>query len=474
MSHTWTLPRWIPAMLAGVVLAAAFVAYARTPRASAQGAATPSGVFQDATLTIVGTAEDGLDVPRDLAFHNMEGRTNELWTVNRATDGTVIWHGPMSENPRTVAQVDGFANHFMEEVSSIAFGADGDFATCQESRNTYNGRGRPNDFMGPTLWDGDPRIYATVNQPRPDATLLELAALVEGALCSPLDPDGPPRPKTNRRSGVDGVQQQLLGSHIDMLHQSPDCMGIEHHAGNGYWVTDGHNEHVVFYDFKIDHGPGGDDHSDGIVRRYPDAPFTRVPDVPGHMARDWASDWLYYADTGEGVVRRIDVTSGRVVSNLPPRNEPLAEFSAMGGVTVEEFAADFVQPAGIAVHATANLLLVGDHATGDLVALDLDTGAERGRLATGAEGLMGIEVDPEGRVWFVDGAGNHVVRIETDPAAWPSEPNEPPTAEPTAEPTEEPTAVPSTLTPEPTATPDPTATPEPTRWFAWLPHLLRR
>ena len=438
---------------------------------------TPAGVFAQADLTVMGTAEDGLDVPRDLAFANVAGREDELWTVNRATDGTVMWRDIGGPDATTTSLVDGFANHFMEEVSSIAFGADGNFATCQESRNTYNDRAKPNDFMGPTLWDSDPEIYAVVNRPRRGATLLEIAALVEGALCGSFDAtSGAKGGGATDASRVSGVQQQLLGSHIDMLHQSPECMGIEHHEGNAYWVTDGMNGHVVYYDFREDHGPGGNDHSDGWVRRYPDAPFTRVPDVPGHMVLDRETRWLYYADTGEGVVRRLDVDSGSVSTVLPPRNEPLAEFVAMGDVTVETFAEGFEQPAGLAIYAPAGLLLVGDHATGHIAALDLDTGLEQGRLVTDAEGLMGIEVDPEGTIWFVDGARDQLVRVDVDPDAWPEAP-EPTSEVPTVEPTEPPPSATPTATPlPPTATPTPTATPSPTPtpWRNWLPMLLRR
>jgi hypothetical protein len=449
----------------------------------------PAGVFADAAMTVMGTAEDGLEVPRDLAFHNQPGRTDELWTVNRSFDGTVMWEGIESPSPKVSRQIDGFANHFMEEVSSIAFGTEGNFATCQESRNTYNGRGRPNDFMGPTLWDSDPAIYAVVNQPRPDADLLEIAGIIEGALCKTFDPNADGTTGATRDID-DAIQpnrstQQLLGSHIDMLHQSPECMGIEHHEGNAYWVTDGKNGHVVYYDFRVDHGPGGDDHSDGWVRRYPDAPFTRVPDVPGHLVLDQETRWLYYADTGEGLVRRLDADSGQVDVVLPPRSEPLAEFVAMRGVTVETFASGLAQPSGIAIHPSAGLLLVGDHGTGEIVAYDLVTAAERGRLVTGVEGLMGITVDEEGTVWFVDGIGHQLVRVDVAPSAWPASPAQPtappgveptdpaPTPEPSATtaPTDVPTAT-ATSTPEPTATATPT--PEPTPWRTWLPMLLRR
>ena len=59
----------------------------------------------------------------------------------------------------------------MEEVSAIAFGDwheefDYQFATAQESRNTYNGQGDPNDFMGPALWPSSLSHFAEETRSR--------------------------------------------------------------------------------------------------------------------------------------------------------------------------------------------------------------------------------------------------------------------------------------------------------------------
>src|SRR5690606_29829533 len=106
-------------------------------------------------------------------------------------------------------RIDGYALHFMEEVSSISFGAknfDGDytFGTCQESANTYNDQYEANYFMGPALWSAHPDVFAMSN------------------------PYG-------------------LGAHLDMLHESPYCMGIAHEVDNVYWVFDGYNSRLVRY-----------------------------------------------------------------------------------------------------------------------------------------------------------------------------------------------------------------------------------
>lgn len=57
------------------------------------------------------------------------------------------------------------------------------------------------------------------------------------------------------------------GSHLDMLHESPYCQGIASETLNRFWVVDGNLGDIVMYDFKADHGPGNNDHADGVVHR---------------------------------------------------------------------------------------------------------------------------------------------------------------------------------------------------------------
>jgi len=101
---------------------------ARDEGTAAQAPVVPE--FGDPTeraLVVIGDQRDGLDAPRDLAFH--PGRPYELWTVNRNTDGTVIYFDPGTAAERVEDRKDSHRNHFMEEVSSIAFGDMGHFAT---------------------------------------------------------------------------------------------------------------------------------------------------------------------------------------------------------------------------------------------------------------------------------------------------------------------------------------------------------
>lgn len=319
------------------------------------------------SIAALASSADGLDRPRDLEFDPQ--MPENLWVFSQDNDGVVILFNAGTPEQETELFLDGFRDHFMEEVSSVSFGDNGDFGTCQETRNTYNNQAEPNDFMGPALWDSDLSVFAAVHQ----------------------DPAG-----------------ELLGSHIDMLHQSPLCMGIAHYRDNEYFVFDGLNGHVVYYDFQEDHGPGLDDHSDGIVYRFPEMELTRVPGVPGHMLYDETTNLLFVADTGGQRVLAYEVGSAVRGRDLVADNEPLADFAEFVDPEFEILVGEGLEePSGLAL--VENRLFVGDHATGEIIAFDINTGEELGRIDTLADGLMGIEVAPDGRLWFVDGETSEVL-----------------------------------------------------------------
>lgn len=341
---------------------------------TATAVAVPAfGADMEPEFTVVATSEEKLSNPTDLGFHP---RRDEVWVVNQATDAVVIVDAPGTEDQSSVRRKDAYANHFMEEVSSIAWGVgsedtDGEeaFGTCQESRNTYDGQGMPNNFMGPVLWPGDREIFAKANQ----------------------------------------NSNQLLGSHLDMLHASPNCMGMAHDEGNAFWVFDGWNKHLVYYDFQADHGPGGDFHGDGIIRRYIEVELDRKANVPGHLIKDQESGLLYIADTGNGRVIEVDTATGEITANLPQTTEALQEFSQVEGVSQRDLVSGLSKPSGIVLDG--DILFVGDWKTGEILAFDLE-GGELGRIQTPAEGLMGLEIGPEGKLWYVDGAANELVRVD--------------------------------------------------------------
>lgn len=340
-----------------------------TPAPEPTAPAVPElGTPETRAFVVVGTKSDGLDTPRDLAFD--ADTPDRLWVVNAGLQGVVIYDHLGTSDQKAQRRGDIFAAHFMSNPTSLAIGAKSTFATCSESRDEWNGAAQPiDDFMGPTLWSSYLDIFASENQER-------------------------------------GIGKE--GSHLDMLHESPWCMGIEHDVNNMYYAFDGLHGHIVKYDFRKDHGPGGTDHSDGAVQRFVDAKVTRVPSVPGHIAIDHDTGLVYVADTGAGRIMVLDPATG-TKTKLLPEKEPLAEYSSIAGSTYTQLAAGLHEPSGLELHE--GRLFVGEHATGDIVALDL-TGKELGRVSTGAKGLMGLAFDASGKLHYVDAAEGTVVRLD--------------------------------------------------------------
>lgn len=329
-------------------------------------------------FTLVASRDEGLWGPRDLGFH--PEREGELWIVNKGDESVVIVFGATGEDRTYEKRRDPARVHFMSIVSSIAYGEktyrdDYTFATCQESVNTYGGTAEPNYFMGPALWSSRLDVFA-----------------------------------------VQDLMGGGLGSHLDMLHHSPLCMGIAHETQNAYWVFDGYNGQIVRYDFQKDHGPGFDDHSDGIISFLDEPKVERIEGIPSHMEIDKENRQLYVADTGNSRVLRIDIDQREKLRSIPPKEH---------GTVVEEFTSvDWSEvispgpielPSGLALHD--GILYVGDNATGRTHAIGLggehpfgeilatlDTGIPKGRL-------MGMEVGPDERLYLVDHAGA-VLRLE--------------------------------------------------------------
>lgn len=312
----------------------------------------------------------GLDNPLDLEF-NPESPA-DLWVSSRGNDGIVVLFDAGTPEQTDELFLDAYRNHFLEEASGIAFGGNGAWASCHESRNTYDGQGQPNDFMGPALWPSNLDVFAQVYQ--------------------------------------DSASRQL-GSHLDMLHQSPNCMGIGHYQNNEYFVFDGMNGHLVYYDFAEDHGPGEEDHADGVVRRFPEVSLTRVPGVPGHIEYHEASNRIFVADTGGQRVVAYTAGTGTKARDLVSTSERLAEFSEYSGAEVEVFVDEGLeQPSGLAIND--GRLFVGDHASGVIHAYSLETGEELGTLETGAGRLAGIEISPSGTLWFIDAEFSEVLEVK--------------------------------------------------------------
>jgi hypothetical protein len=325
-------------------------------------------------LTVIATAAEGLKVPTDLDFNPM--RPTELWIVSFTDDSVLTIENATTDDRKPLRRRDVAAAHFMPNPTGIAFGSEettfgvpGTFAACGASRNE-KANGKANDFMGPALWSSDPSVYAK------------------------KDPIG-------------------LGSHLDMLHNTPLCMGIAHETGNRYWVTGGFNKSVDLYDFKRDHNVGQDDHSDGESFQFARGQLGYVPNVPSHLVYRPEDKMVYIADTGNKRILRLDPRTAAESGKVRPK-EKMAVSIEMDGATLTDLvpaSAGLEQPSGIALDGW--MLLVSDNATSRITAYSLE-GKELQRLDTGLPpgSLAGLTVGPDGKVYFVDMIESRVLRID--------------------------------------------------------------
>jgi len=335
-----------------------------------KGDGSPTSV----TLTAIATSDDGLKTPTDLDWNPM--KPTELWVVSFKDDSIVTIADAPTDARVSLRRRDAAATHFMPNPTGIAFGANettfgvpGTFAACGESRNE-RASGSANDFMGPALWSSDPTVFAK------------------------KDPIG-------------------LGSHLDMLHNTPLCMGIAHETANRYWVTGGFNKSIDLYDFKRDHNIGQDDHSDGESYQYARGQLGYVANVPSHLVYRAATQMVYVADTGNKRILALDPKTAKESGRVRAK-EKMAVSVEMDGATLTDLVpatAGLQQPSGIALDG--EILYVTDHATSRIHAFSLD-GKELQKLDTGlaAGSLAGISLGPDGKLYIVDMVDSRVLRID--------------------------------------------------------------
>lgn len=319
-------------------------------------------------------ASAGLKRPRDLAFNPV--RPDELWIVNESDNSAVLLFGTNGPSPTFERRLDSAAAHFLHRPSAIAFGANettfgsvGTFATCGESRNE-NGVEGGNDFMGPVLWTSDLAVFAK------------------------KDPSG-------------------LGSHLDMLHNSPLCMGIAHESANIYWTISGKSNAIVKYDFGRDHNVGQDDHSDGASLEYVRGQLKYAPGIPSHLFFRNADAMLYIADAGNARVAKLDTKSGTRGNKLATKEPQLGGHYRMDGAVVVDVVPPGVLKAPSGIEIRNDLLFVSDNGTGKIIAFDLE-GRQVNALDTGlgAGALSGMTFGPDGKLYFVDMVGNRLMRVD--------------------------------------------------------------
>lgn len=313
-------------------------------------------------ITVSATSSDGLRRPTDLEFNPQN--PSELWVVNQQDNSVTVL-----QDPGAALQAQTFSGvaseHFLAQPSGIAFSDNGFFATIHEEDQPTQST-TPWDFMGPTLWKAD------INQ-------------------------------------FDASHY----SHYDMLHNTPNGMGIAAESGNTYWVFDGEHDALTRYQFRMDHGPGGTDHADGVIERYVEGQVSRVAGVPSHMHYDGASGLLYVSDTGNSRVVVLDTNTGSPGSSIQPNYDGVDQYAVNGATLttlVEGGAMGPVHPSGLEV--VDGVLYVVDNATSTIYGYSLQ-GELIDWLDTGlpAGCLMGLTMDAQGQLWAVDAPNNNVLRI---------------------------------------------------------------
>lgn len=325
-------------------------------------------------ITTIANSSDQVNKPTDLDFHPVLSR-NELWVVNRDTENTggstvtILNAGEANQNE--IWKRDGNAWHFMSLPNGIAFSSNGNFGTASGVFDA-NHQGTNSAFTGPALWSSELDIYA--------------------------EPSGG------------------NGSHLDMLHASPYNQGIAAETGNAFWIIDGYSDDICRYDFKDDHGPGNDDHSDGEIFRYADDEVARDPDfmVVSHLELDDAKQWLYVVDHGNQRVIRIDINTG-TLGGTPSYGpyEQIAEYKFVTGYTQETVVSTGLdKPAGIDI--VENRMIVSEFESGEIIIYDISSmpAVELDRIETGFSSLQGIKIGPDGKIWGVDYDSETVYRVD--------------------------------------------------------------
>lgn len=157
------------------------------PEITAPQLGSGDGTPESVTFRVI-VGEKWLQEPTDLDFN--PSRPGEMWITNRQSDSFTVVVAP-GKPEQNIQKLYDYTEHFAEEVIAISFADNNTFGTCGDTNNTYGGLAPGDDFMGPVWWSDDIELF-------------QQETVQEG------------------------------GAHIDMLHNSPFCMGIAS-AGGSLW-----------------------------------------------------------------------------------------------------------------------------------------------------------------------------------------------------------------------------------------------
>lgn len=307
--------------------------------------------------------------PVDLEFNPT--RSRELWVLNYASSSVTIITNPGLESQSAKMIRDPAYAHFMNRPPGLAFGVASESGYGQEWATCGDNDNGGNYFMGPTLYSASEDLF--------------------------------------------GIQTEGgLGSHLDMLHSTPYCRGIAW-AGvkNTFYTFNAFTKSIEYYDFRDNHAPGEDDHSDGQIRRYWNGKVSGLDGAMSHLSFDRSTQKLYVADTGNQRIAVLDPSKAQKVAPMPGVNEPTISRDYWETPLVELVPPGTLEaPSGI--EATGGLVFVTDALTSTFYAFKAKTGELVRKLETGLPkaSLAGFNFGPDGKIYFVDRVKNRVVRID--------------------------------------------------------------